>query len=198
MPLPETIRVKLSSEDAGAISLTRAVAREMPLRELVEYMLPLTGKEVGRIREILLRGTLVSGASRFRWQGWRCEESALCELLATFPDPDPTRVFERGRCVRVVLRGSRGAIEVTREAGAATPRFHRAASFWEVLMQVAEAALPRYAGYSYGGRADRYEASLTPASATLLRAAASAVVHSSLRNRLEAAELFAAELYVER
>lgn len=198
MPLPETIRVKLSSEDAGAITLTRVVVRDMPLRELMEYVLALAGKDVERIREILLRGTLVSGASRFRWQGWRCEADGLRELLAGFPDPDPTRAFECGRCVRAVLRGGRGAIEVTREAGAGTRRFHRQASFWDVLMQVAEAAPPRYAGYSYGGRADRFEAPLSPAAAGRLREAAAAVVYSALRDRILAAELFSAEFYVER
>src|SRR5438874_1143259 len=73
MALPDKVRVKLSSEAAEGISITPVVAREMPLRELVEYMLGVTGKDEGRVRELLLRGTLVSGASRFRWAGWEAD-----------------------------------------------------------------------------------------------------------------------------
>src|SRR5574342_259054 len=36
MALPESIRVKLSSEEAGAISITAVVVREMAARELIE------------------------------------------------------------------------------------------------------------------------------------------------------------------
>src|SRR6478752_3963414 len=114
MALPDRIRVKLSSEAAESISITPVVAREMPLRELVEYMLGVTGKDEGRIRELLLRGTLVSGASRFRWVGWETEPQALRDLLATFPDPEPERPFAPERCVRAILRGGRQAIEMPR------------------------------------------------------------------------------------
>ena len=115
--LPETIRVKLSSEQAGAISLTQVVVREMPVRELVEHMLGYTGKDEARVRELLLRGTLVSGASRFRWMGWAPGAREVAELLATFPDPEPGRPFDAARCVRAVLRGRRAAVEIPREAG---------------------------------------------------------------------------------
>jgi len=70
MPLPEKIRVKLSSEAAESIALTPVVVQEMALRELIEHVLGVTGKDEARIRDLLLRGTLVSGASRFRWPGW--------------------------------------------------------------------------------------------------------------------------------
>src|ERR1043166_6844350 len=117
MALPDRVRVKLSSEAAESISLTPVVAREMPLRELVEYMLGVTGKDEARVRELLLRGTLVSGASRFRWVGWDADPQALRELFATFPDPDPARPFTPPRCLRAILRGGRQPIEIPREAG---------------------------------------------------------------------------------
>src|SRR6476659_10988077 len=107
MSLPERIRVKLSSEAAEAISLTPVVVREIPIRELVEYMLGVTGKDESRVRELLLRGTLVSGASRFRWNGWEADPQALIDLLATFPDPEPERPFAPERSVRAILRGGR-------------------------------------------------------------------------------------------
>ena len=70
MPLLDTIRVKLSSEAAEYVSITPVVVQEMPVRDLVEHMLGITGKDEARVRDLLLRGTLVSGASRFRWTGW--------------------------------------------------------------------------------------------------------------------------------
>src|SRR5215212_4987641 len=129
MPLPPTVRVKLSSEAAEAISLTPVVVQELPVRDLVEHILGVTGKDETRIGELLLRGSLVSGASRFRWQGWEADCDAVHTLLATFPDPDPARAFAAGNCVRAVLRGGRQAIELAREAAARKGMFQRA-SFW--------------------------------------------------------------------
>ena len=86
MALPPTVRVKLSSEAAESISLTPVVVQEMAIRELVEHMLGVTGKDVPRIREILLRGTLVSGASRFRWAGWEVDLEGLQDLESAFED----------------------------------------------------------------------------------------------------------------
>src|SRR5437660_104813 len=116
MALPQTVRVKLSSEAAEAIAMTPVVVQELPIRELIDHMLGVTGKDVPRIREVLLRGTMVAGASRFRWSGWPVDEEALVELLATFPAADPRRSFAAARCVRVILRGGRAPIDLRRDA----------------------------------------------------------------------------------
>src|SRR5256884_4770351 len=121
MPLPSSIRVKLSSEAAESISITPVVLRDIPIRELIEHMIGVTGKDEARVRELLLRGTLVSGASRFRWSGWEADAPAVEELLRTFPDPEPGRAFAAARCVRAILRGGRQAIEIPREAGVRKP-----------------------------------------------------------------------------
>src|SRR5438128_12430511 len=105
MPLPDSVRVKLSSEAAESISITPVVIRDIPMRELIEHMLGITGKDGPRLHELLLRGTLVAGASRFRWTGWDADSDAIRSLLATFPDPDPGRPFSAERCVRAALRG---------------------------------------------------------------------------------------------
>src|SRR5437764_4062416 len=125
MALPATVRVKLSSEAAESISITPVVVQEMAIRELVEYMLGVTGKDDARIRELLLRGSLVSGASRFRWTGWDASTLDVRDLLATFPDPDPDCRFAPANCTRAVLRGGRQPIEVAREAGSRKGLFQR-------------------------------------------------------------------------
>jgi hypothetical protein len=43
MPLPQTVRVKLSSEAAGAITITPVLLQELPVGELIEHVLGLAG-----------------------------------------------------------------------------------------------------------------------------------------------------------
>ncbi len=187
MALPGTVRVKLSSEDAGAITLTEVVVRDMPVRELVEVILGAAGKDSPRIREVLRRGTFVSGASRFRWEALTALEEEIRELLATFPDADPSLAFAPHRCVRAVLRAERQQWEVPKGAG-----------FWDELMRIAAAAVPRYAAYSYKHRADRFDLPLEKTHAEQLRAASRSVRFTTLRRQLESARLLSVELYVER
>ena len=197
MALPQTIRVKLSSEAAESIALTPVVVQEMAVRDLIEHVLGVTGKDEARIRDLLLRGTLVSGASRFRWQGWEAETGALRELLGTFPDAEPHRAFAAGSCVRAVLRGGRQAIEIPREAAARKRMFQRR-SFWDTLMEVTGAATASYAGYSYRDRADRYVREFTHAEAEQVRAAGGAIRYSTLRDQVKMVAFTQAELVVKR
>src|SRR6185295_19409929 len=168
MSLPDTVRVKLSSEAAEYVSLTPVVVQELPLRDLVEHMLGITGKDEARIRELLLRGTLVSGATRFRWTGWDADALGIRSLLDTFPNPEPARPFDPQRCVRAILRTTRQPIEIPKEAGLRKPLFRRL-SYWNVLMEVAAASSPRYEDYSYKDRVDIYHASLALESGVRLR-----------------------------
>lgn len=201
MPLPDTIRVKLSSEAAEYISLTPVVVQEMPVRELVEHMLAITGKDEMRIRDLLLRGALVSGASRFRWTGMDADAGSLRALLATFPDPDPLRPFAAARCVRAVLRGPRQPIGIPREIGARRSlrdRFLRRASFWDRLMVIAASGGPGYGGYSYGNRADIYQVALDGPHVQYLREASRLVRYTALEAQIRNAPINSIELYVAR
>jgi hypothetical protein len=146
MPLPASIRVKLSSEDAGSITLTDVVVRDMPVRELVEVVLGTAGKDAARIREVLGRGTFVSGASRYRWEGLAIEDQDLTALLASFPAPDPGRPFDPRHCRLMVLR-----------AGLQQWELPPGSSLWDTLVKLAASGDPRYAGYSYRYRADRFD-----------------------------------------
>jgi len=197
MALPQTIRVKLSSEAAEAISLTPVVAQDFPVRELIEHMLGITGKDEARLCELLRRGTLVSGASRFRWAGWEAEIEGLREVLATFPDPDPARPFVAERCLRAILRGGRQTVDVPREVGARKGLFQRA-SFWQLLMEVAGAGSATYGGYSYKDRADRYWRELTVAESERIRAASDGLRFSTLRGQIRAVGFTQVELYTAR
>lgn len=201
MTLPEIIRVKLSSEAAEYVSITPVVVQEITVRELVEHMLGITGKDEARVWKLLLRGTLVSGASRFRWTGWEADRDSIRSLLATFPDPDPERPFAADLCVRAVLRSARLPIEIPREAGLRKPalaRMLRRTSFWDVLMEAACASAPRYCDYSYKERADRYQIRLSAAWAERLREASRMVRYTALAHQIRDAALDSADLYVTR
>ena len=197
MALPATIRVKLSSEAAESISITPVVLQDMPIRDLVEYMLGVTGKDGARIRELLLRGSLVSGASRFRWSGWDAAPQDVRELLATFPDPDPARRFVWENCIRAVLRGGRQPIEVAREAGSRKGLFQRQ-SFWDVLMKVTVLVAPGYAGYSYRERCDRYVRDFSREELEQIRNASGLIRYTILSDQIRSAAFHQAELYLKR
>jgi hypothetical protein len=201
MPLPETIRVKLSSEAAEYISLTPVVVQQMPVRELVEHMLGITGKDLARVRDLLLRGTLVSGASRFRWTGWEADETGVRSLLASFPDPQPERPFAAGHCIRAVLKGPRQPIMIPREAGArrgVVARLLRRRSFWDLLMTLAEAGNLRYTGYSYRDRADVYQLALGGTELQRVREASRLVRYTALEAQIQNAQIESADFYVVR
>lgn len=197
MPLPPTVRVKLSSEAAEAIAMTPVIVQELPVRELIEHMLGVVGKDLGRMREILLRGTMVAGASRFRWAGWPVDEDDLRSLLATFPDADPAQTFAPDRCIRLFLRGGRQPVEIRRETVARKGLFQRE-TFWDVLMGIAEAAPLTYVGYSYRERADRFQRDLTVEETNRLRAAVDSVKYSTLRDQIRTVAFTSVEVIATR
>jgi hypothetical protein len=197
MPLPATVRVKLSSEAAEVISITPVVVQDLSLRELIEHMLAVTGKDEARIREILLRGTLVSGASRLRWAGWEPEPGPLRDLLATFPDSDPLLPFAAARCTRAVLRGGRLAIDIPREV-AARKGILRRGTFWDLLMEVAASVPPAYSAYSYRDRADCFVCEFPRPAADRIRAASGLVSYTTLREQIRTVSFVRADLYVAR
>jgi len=196
MPLPDTVRVKLSSEVAESISITPVVVRDIPIHELIEHMLGITGKDPARLHELLLRGTLVSGASRFRWQGWDALPEDIEAQLATFPNPEPQRPFAPALCVRADLRGPGRRIEIPREIGRRKPFFRRT-SFWDVLMEVV-AASARYVDYSYRERADVYCAAISLPALERLRANADLIKFSTVQQQIRRTNLESVDLFVTR
>ncbi len=197
MPLPDTVRVKLSSEDAGAISISQVVVRDMPLRELVGLMLGLTGKQAARVRELLLRGTLVSGASRFRWAPMEASLDDIGLLLTAFPDPKPDRPFQRELCVAAVLKGPSIRLELPRRV-CAERRMFRASTFWDAVMELAGSGVLRYAGYSYRDGADRYQLTLEPRAVSRLRECAPSIRYSTLEKQIRDSSWETLELLVPR
>lgn len=196
MPLPDRIPVKTSS-DAGESSLTRVFVEPIELTELVERMLGFTGKDAALLREVMARGSFVTGATRLRWEGLSISTTDAEQLLAKFPSPEPHRVFDADKCTGAQLLEGRVPIEIPKEA-AAVRRLLRRKSFWDVLMQLAEAKPLSYVDYSYKLRADRYRRELTVAETALLKEQASLLAHAGLAQYILENDFRTMELFTHR
>ena len=99
--------------------------------------------------------------------------------------------------MRAILRGGRGPIEIPREAGLRKP-FWRRNTFWKMLMEVVQAAAPRYLTYSYKDHADIYQSALPLPAVERLRSSADLVTYTSLRDRIGSEAYTSVDLFVER
>ncbi len=176
--------------------MTPVVARDMAVTDLVELMLDATGKDIVRLGDLLRRGSMVSGGSRYRWTGLEASAEALKEAVAKFPDPEPERPFKPERCYQVRLEGPALKKIVPAEA-LQRKRFFRRRSFWEVLVEAAAENGVRYSGYSYGERADRYELRIPASRQNEIESAASLLRYSTLETQIQGG-FDLAEFFVRR
>lgn len=187
VPLPETIPVKYTEEEAEYLSLRPVVRQTFRIRELADMVLGVTGKDVPRIQQILRSGTVVFHSYRYWWQGFEADENELRALLAGFPDSDPARPFRIEDCSAVLFE-SRGhpprhLAEIGRQA-AAKKKLFRFRSFWDSLASLARAHEPSYVEYSYARRADLCALDVTPNELAVLLEDARRLAPRSLRAQL--------------
>ncbi|HXQ97779.1 MAG TPA: hypothetical protein VN774_04995 [Candidatus Limnocylindrales bacterium] len=191
MPLPETIPVKFTEEDAEYISVRPVKRQTFRLRELVDMVLCVTGRDLPRLQQILRTGTVVYHFYRYKWQGFDADPAELAQLLAEFPadfpEGDPCRVFQPNACTVALLESTvagRAPVEIERAAAQKKPLF-AARSFWDCLLSIS-ASPPEYAGYSFARRGDLYRVALTPEQSASVSRAAARLAPRSLRAALEA------------
>ena len=190
--MPSVIRVRISSENAEGIGLSPVVAQDMAMFELVGQILALAGKDAPRVCEILSRGSLVAGASRFRWASMECDTEQMIEYLKEFPDPDPTRAFDASKCHLVTFQGGGKPLAIERAAGEKRRLFRRR-SFWDELMEIVR---PEYTDYSYRERADVFRWNVD--SKERLVEAAKLLAWSSYETQLKSGSYATADLYCRR
>ncbi|HYL46516.1 MAG TPA: hypothetical protein VEU52_05790 [Candidatus Limnocylindrales bacterium] len=189
MPLPETIPVKYTEEEAGAISMRPVVRQTFRAPELVDMIVGVTGKDPHRIRQILRSGTVVFHSYRYWWQGFEADPAALDEILARYPDADPSRAFQLEDCAEVIFESGnpapRSLLRIRRE-DAGRKRLLRTRSFWDSLMALARSSPPIYREYSYSSRGDVYVLNLSADERARLAEDAARLAPRSLRASLAA------------
>ena len=186
MPLPETIPVRYTEEEAGYVTVRPLVRQTFRLDELLDMILSVAGKDVTRVRQLLHSGTVVYHFYRYSWTGFDADETELAAALAQFPDADPSRPFAASQCTNAVFDGAgvnpRHLLDLDREA-ASKRRMFRGQSFWERLLEIAAEENPAYQKYSYSRRADLYRLDLDAENASRIDEAANRLAPESCAPR---------------
>jgi hypothetical protein len=188
VPLPETIPVRFTEEEAEYVSI-RPVRRQIfKLRELVDMILSVTGRDLPRVQQILRTGTIVFHFYRYWWQGFETDAAELAAVLAEFPSDDPMRAFSADACVTIVLESSmktRPSIDVNKKDADHKSLF-ASRSFWECLLGLAAPPQEiKYGGYSFARRADLYRVELNAEQAASLQRNAAKFASRAQRGGIE-------------
>jgi hypothetical protein len=187
VPLPETILVKYTEEEAEYVSMRPVVRQTFRAAELVDMVLSVTGKDLPRIAQVLRSGTVVYHSYRYWWQGFEADLAALGEILATYPDSDPSRPFRAEHCTEAIFESSgspaRHSLRLRRDE-VRKRRLLRLHSFWDCLMEAALGASPAYREYSYAMRGDVYLLPLDSQQISRLAQAANQYAPRTLRAQL--------------
>ncbi len=198
MPLPETVAIRFTEEDAGYVTVRPVVKQTFRLAELTDMVVSVTGKNVSRVRQIFRAGTVVYNGYRYWWDGFASDEDEITGLLAPFPDDDPSRPFNTASVTAVSLEiaggTQRSLIVITHKEASARRMFHKQ-SAWEFLLKAAHDSAPRYEKYSHAERADVYRMHLTAETAAPLLKEMRDASPRGLRKRLAALQPPAALLF---
>jgi len=189
MPLPETIAVRFTEEDAGYVTVRPVVKQSFRLAELADMVVSVTGKNGPRVQQIFRAGTVVYNGYRYWWDGFASTENEVAGLLAPFPDDNPSLHFNPAQVTAVSLEIGGGAqrslVKITRREASAKRLWHKQ-NPWEIFLKATQNSTPRYDNYSHAERADVYRLHLSPEMAASLMREALKASPRSLRKKLAA------------
>jgi hypothetical protein len=188
VPLPENIPVRFTEEEAEYVSIRPVRRQTFKLRELIDMVLCVTGRDLPRVQQILRTGTIVFHFYRYWWQGFETDATELSAVLAEFPSDDPSRVFSADACTVIVLESavkSRPSLDV-KKSDADHKSLFASKSFWEYLLSLANPPQEiKYGGYSFARRADLYRVELNAEQAASLQKNAAKLASRALRRPIE-------------
>ena len=165
MPLPETVAVRYTEDEAGYVSVRPVVRQTFRMAELLDMLLGVAGKDAPRLQKILRAGTVSFHAYRYWWEGFDAGEQELQLALAAYPDADPARPFRAEECAAILFEQSHPAprllLELKKEAGSRR-RLLKRRTVWDALLDWARSRSLVYRSYAYGHRADAFFLPLSP------------------------------------
>jgi hypothetical protein len=198
MPLPETIAMRFTEDDAGYVTVRPVVKQTFRLAELADMVVSVTGKNGPRVQQIFRAGTVVYNGYRYWWDGFASTENEASGLLTLFPDDDPARLFNPSQVNAVSLEigggTQRSLVRITHREASAKKLFHKR-SPWEILLSAAENSTPRYEKYSHAERADLYRVHLLSEMAASILKQMLVAAPRGLRKKLAALQPPAAILF---
>src|SRR5260370_39396059 len=110
MPLPETIAIRFTEEDAGDVTVRPVVKQMFRLAELADMVVSVTGKSVPRVQQIFRAGTVVYNGYRYWWDGFASTENEVTGLLNAFTDDAPTIHLSQVQITGLTLKTTVGAL----------------------------------------------------------------------------------------
>lgn len=186
----------MSSEDAGAISMSPVQHRDVAALDLVTWIVSVTGKDAARISEILARGSFVLGLTRMRWEPVNTADDLL-PILESLPDDWPERPLDENKVREIVISSGLRQIPISGEAARAR-RWLRGTSFLRVWLSSGALPVPRYERYDYRETADRYQAQISSQSEPAFLEAVELLPVAVLRRSLRAHPPTAITMFVPR
>jgi hypothetical protein len=198
MPLPETIAMRFTEEDAGYVTVRPVVKQTFRLAELADMVLSVTGKNASRVQQIFRAGTIVYNGYRYWWDGFSSDENEIAGLLALFPDDDPARLFNSAEVTAVSLEiggGTQRSLVGIARREASAKRVFQKRSPWEILLAAARDSTARYEKYFHAERADVYRVHLSAEMAAALLKQLRDASPRALRKKLAALQPPAAILF---
>jgi hypothetical protein len=199
LTFPSSIPVKYSEDDAQFISIRPLVRQSFRPAELIDMIVSVAGKDPARVQKILSSGTVVFNSYRYWWDAIATDPAALAEILAAYPDAQPSRPFHPEDCTEILLESAgippRHSLRL-RRADASRKRLFRSRSFWDALIDLTHQSPPSYREYSYAARADIYTQPLDAAAISNLTQAATRYASRSLRPVLAALPKISQAIYL--
>jgi hypothetical protein len=186
MPLPDTIPLRYTEEDAGYMSVRPVVKQTFRLHELVDLVVSVVGKDAGRVQQIFRSGTVVYYGYRYWWEALVPALAEIEALLISFPDDDPSRAFVPEEAIGVLFEmggGTQRAISEISQQDASLKKLFARQSPWDALLTFAAAHPARYEKYDHARKADLFRISLPFDQAQQLLAAFLAPASRKLRHR---------------
>jgi hypothetical protein len=157
MPIPETIPLRFTEEDAGYVTVRPVIRQTFRISELTDMVVSVTGKSTARVQQIFRSGTVVYNGFRYWWEGFAANESEIAALLEPFPDDDLSRPFNSAEVASVSLEiggGTQRSLLAISQQDASTKKLFAKLSPWQILLGAANNSTPRYEKYSHADRAD--------------------------------------------